>query len=128
MKKILGSVIALTVGSFLTACVTNPPVEETVVDGVLIAREFVQAARQSASDSTMGVMVGKGLFVPIPLYGPGPRVNWYRHDVRLADGSVVSVVAQGETHDVGDCVRIFRRAEGYVQRRITFGQNCLAKH
>jgi len=72
-------------------------------------------------------MLGGGVSVPIPLYGPGPRVNWYRHDVRLHDGSVVPIIAQGETHKVGDCVRIFRRPSGFQQLRITYGHSCEVK-
>ena len=109
--------------SLVAACVLNPPIAETPRDGVLISRTLVDVARQGGAGQTAGVFVG-GAVVQIPLFGPGPKVNWYRHDVKLIGGAMASVVAQGELHKVGDCVRIFEQANGFAQLRITYGFDC----
>ena len=123
MKALRLNAVVCICALLLAACELNPPVAETPRDGVLVSRTLVDVARQGAAGQTAGVFVGSAV-VQIPLFGPGPKVNWYRHDIKLADGVVVAVIAQGEQHNVGDCVRIFQRAEGFAQLRITYGFDC----
>jgi len=125
-RPLLTAVTAISLLA-LSGCVLNPTVKETEHDGVLIERKFVEVARQDGGDAGMLVPIARVGIVAVPLFGSGPKVNWYRHSVRLADGRVVAIIAQGEAHEVGSCVRIFERPGGFAQERITYGFNCPAK-
>lgn len=109
----------------LIGCAHQPQFDTkaTETDGVLIERKFVGSGRQPPSGATMFVPIGAAI-VQVPLFGPGPVVDWYQHNVRLNGGRIVSVVAQGDTHKVGDCVRVFEQPTNKTYPRISFGSDC----
>ncbi len=119
--------VLLTLLLLLGGCVTTSQpqfdTKATETDGILVERKLVGSGRQPPSGASMAVPIGVG-FVHVPLYGPGPIVDWYRHDVRLNDGRLISIVAQGDTHKVGDCVRVFEQPTNKSYPRISFGSDC----
>jgi hypothetical protein len=120
------TLIGLSALFLCAGCVSNSPqfdTSATETDGVLIERKFVGSGRQPPSGASMIVPIG-GAFVHVPLFGPGPVVDWYRHDVRLNGGRMISVVAQGDVHKVGDCVRVFEQPKNSSYPRISYGSSC----
>jgi hypothetical protein len=121
--RVLIGLSALLLGA---GCVSNSPQFDTLAtetDGILFERKFVGSGRQPPSGASMIVPIGGG-FVHVPLFGPGPVVDWYRHDARLNGGRVISVVAQGDAHTVGDCVRVFEQPKNASYPRISYGSSC----